>query len=194
MKKNSKINSKNTLDLKQGNQTLITKNNKNNKKTEVTTKITTKDIKQEDISVENSDLDGNGVPKNQMNSTNSSLFDHLDYFKLSIEALQRQNEQMETMNHRNSFLLEYLDEEQSVINENCNFLEDLIEMNKLLNKSEITKLDEQIKILNDEIGNIDELTETEEITNLIEMEKELEEMVVNNEHLKVNYFNNLLEK
>ena len=126
-----------------------------------------------------------------MNSTNSSLF---EYFKLSIEALQRQNEQMETMNHRNSFLLEYLDEEQSVINENCNFLEDLIEMNKLLNKSEITKLDEQIKILNDEIGNIDELTETEEITNLIEMEKELEEMVVNNEHLKVNYFNNLLEK
>ena len=44
LKKNSNINSKNTLDLKQGNQTLITKNNKNNKKTEVTTKITTKDI------------------------------------------------------------------------------------------------------------------------------------------------------
>lgn len=178
-KKNENINSKNNLELKQGNQISIAKNIK---KTEVTSKITG-DVKQEDISVENLDLNENGVPKNQMNSTNSSLF---EYLKLSVEAIQIQNEKMETMINQNSELIDYLGEEQSDISENCNFLKELIEMNNLLTKSEITKIDEQINIRDNEIGDIEKLKDLEEKTLLNDIKKEIEEMVVKTEQKKVN--------
>ncbi len=178
-KKNANINSKNNLESKQGKQISIVKTNKI---TEVTSKIT-RDVKQEEISVENSDLNENGVPKNQMNSTNSSLF---EYIKLSVEALQIQNEKMETMIYQNSDLIDYLGEEQSDISENCNFLNELIEMNILLTKSEITKIDEQIKIRDDEIGEIEKLKDLEEKILLNDIKKEIEEIVLKTEQIKVN--------
>ena len=178
-KKNGNINSKNIFESKELNNIMV----KNNKRAEVLVK-NTRDLKQEQISLENLDLNENGVRKNKINSTNSSLY---EYLKLSIEALQMQNERMESMIKHNSEIIDYLGQEQSDLSDNYNFLKTLIETNRSRAKSEITKIDEEIKSIDDEIEDIDKLKTQEETEIFIEISKEIEKMVEKTEQKYVNF-------
>jgi hypothetical protein len=175
-KRNTNVNSKNNYELKNANNNLIVKNNK---KAEVSSKVI-RDIKPlTEISVEKLDINENGVSKNQMNQTNSSLF---EYIQLSIEALQMQNERTETMINNQSEALDFLDQEKNDLSENYNYFKELIETNSIEVKLQISEIDEKINLIDDEIGDIEKLKNREEKEIFNEISREIKNMVEKTEH------------
>lgn len=172
--------SKNVFDTKNSNNLLISKNNKI---IEVSNKNSRDVMPNEEISVEKLDLNENGVSKNQMNQTNSSLY---EYLRISIEALQMQNERIETIIDCQSEIFDYLSKENTDLNENYNYFKDLIETNSIGVKSEIGKIDEKIKLIDDEIEQIEKLKNQEEREILNEISKEMEIMVEKSQEKYVN--------
>lgn len=176
-KRNVNNNSKHLGGSKNDNNNVFSKNNQ-------ITELSDKNYRIGDlISVEKLDLNENGVSKNQMNMTNSSL---LEYLKVSIETLQIQNERMETMIDHQSELLDNLNKENFDLSENYSYFKELIETNILGMNSEMAVVDEKIKMVDDEIKQIEKLNNQEEEEILNEISKEIEKMVEKSQEKNVN--------